>query len=68
MSFSLRRIFLLGPGLTWLVLFLVIRTVNRMKREEEAPAAEPTTKECPHCLSAVPLGATRCAFCTSDLS
>ena len=34
---------------------------------QEVPPAEPTTKECPYCLSVVPLKATRCAHCTSDL-
>jgi large conductance mechanosensitive channel len=47
--------------------FLVIRQINKMKREEEKPPEEPTTKECPKCLSEVPIKATRCAFCTSDL-
>jgi len=47
--------------------FLVIRAINRLQREEEAPAEEPTTKDCPYCLSAIPLGATRCAHCTSEL-
>ncbi|HKI82830.1 MAG TPA: large conductance mechanosensitive channel protein MscL [Candidatus Krumholzibacteria bacterium] len=46
--------------------FFVVRSINRLKREEPAPApAEPTTKECPQCLSTIPLKATRCAFCTS---
>ena len=49
------------------VIFLLIRTINRMKREEEAPPAEPTTKECPHCLSTIPIKATRCAHCASEL-
>jgi len=49
------------------VLFLLIRTINRLKREEEAPAAEPTTKECPHCLSTIAVKATRCPHCTSQL-
>ena len=49
------------------VMFLLIRSVNRLKKEEEAPPAEPTTKECPHCLSEIPIKATRCAFCTSEL-
>ena len=49
------------------VVFLLIRTINRMKREEEAPPAEPTTKECPYCLSTIPIKATRCAHCTSEL-
>jgi len=47
--------------------FLLIRGINRLKRKEEALAAEPTTKECPHCLSSIPINATRCAFCTSEL-
>lgn len=46
--------------------FLLIRSLNRMKKQEEAPAA-PVTKECPHCLSAIPVKATRCAHCTSEL-
>jgi large conductance mechanosensitive channel len=50
------------------VMFLLIRNVNRLQKEEEAPPAEPTTKECPHCLSEIPIKATRCAFCTSELS
>ncbi len=49
------------------VVFLLVRSFNRMRREEEAPPAEPTTRECPHCLSTVPVKATRCAYCTSDL-
>jgi large conductance mechanosensitive channel len=49
------------------VMFLLIRSVNRMKREEEAPPAEPTTKECPYCLSTIPIKASRCAHCTSEL-
>jgi large conductance mechanosensitive channel len=44
--------------------FMLIRTVNKLKRE--APA-EVTTKECPYCLSAIPIKATRCAHCTSEI-
>ena len=47
--------------------FLVIKGLNRLKREEVAPPAEPTTKECPFCLSTIPLKATRCPHCTSEL-
>jgi large conductance mechanosensitive channel len=47
--------------------FLVIKGLNRLKREEAPPAAEPTTKECPFCLSAIPLKASRCPHCTSEL-
>jgi large conductance mechanosensitive channel len=45
-------------------IFLLIRSINRMQRP--APAA-PTTKDCPYCLSAVPLKATKCAHCTAEL-
>lgn len=51
----------------WAV-FLVVKAVNRLKREEEAPPEEPTTKECPHCLSEIPIKASRCAQCTSELT
>jgi large conductance mechanosensitive channel len=50
-----------------LAIFFVIRGMNRMKREEEEAPAAPTTKECPHCLSEIPIKATRCAHCTADL-
>ncbi len=46
-------------------IFLLIKQINRMQKP--APAAAPTTKDCPHCLSAVPLKATKCAHCTSEL-
>lgn len=48
--------------------FFLVRTMNRMAREEEAPPAEPTTKECPFCLSTILIKATRCPQCTSELS
>ena len=47
--------------------FLLVRTVNRLKRLQEAPPAAPTTKNCPYCLSAIPLAASRCPHCTSQL-
>jgi large conductance mechanosensitive channel len=47
--------------------FMLIRGINKMKRKQEAPAVEPTTQACPHCLSTIPIKATRCAFCTSEL-
>ena len=47
--------------------FLLIRSINKLKRKEEVPAAAPTTKDCPYCLSAVPIKATKCAHCTSEL-
>ena len=48
-------------------IFMAIKVMNRLKRAEEAPAAAPTTRECPHCLSAIPLKASRCPHCTSQL-
>jgi large conductance mechanosensitive channel len=47
--------------------FLLVKQINALKREEEAPPAAPTTKECPFCLSMVPIKATRCPHCTSEL-
>jgi large conductance mechanosensitive channel len=49
-------------------IFIVIKAMNKAKGEEEAPPAEPTTKECPECLSEIPLAAKRCGHCTSTLS
>jgi len=46
-------------------IFLLIKQINRMQRP--APAAAPTTKDCPYCLSAIPLKATKCAHCTAEL-
>lgn len=48
-----------------LVVFLVMRYVNKML--PKPPPAEPTTKDCPYCISAIPLAATRCPNCTSQL-
>lgn len=48
-------------------IFMVIKGMNKLKREEETPPEEPTTKECEYCLSTVPINATRCSHCTSDL-
>jgi large conductance mechanosensitive channel len=49
-------------------IFLLIRTMNRLKREEKPPAPAPTTKACPQCLMDVPLAAKKCGHCTSLLS
>lgn len=49
------------------VIFLLIRAMNRMKKEEAAPEAAPTTKDCPFCAMSVPLNARRCPHCTSEL-
>ena len=48
-------------------IFLLIRNVNKLKRQEAAPPPTPTTKDCPFCLSAIPIKASRCAHCTSEL-
>lgn len=50
-----------------LVLFMVVRTMNRLKREEPAPAASPTTRDCPFCAMTIPLKATKCGHCTSSV-
>jgi large conductance mechanosensitive channel len=49
------------------VIFLLIRQINRFLAPAPAPAAEPTSKECPYCLSQIPAKAMRCAHCTSQL-
>lgn len=47
------------------VIFLLVRQVNHWSKP--APAATPTTKECPYCLTQIPLKATRCPACTSEI-
>ena len=47
------------------VVFLLVKGINRMKTEPKP--ADPTTKDCPYCLSTIPLKATRCPNCTSEL-
>jgi len=49
------------------VIFLLVRQVNRLTAPPAQAPAAPTTKECPYCLSAIPIKATRCAYCTSEL-
>jgi large conductance mechanosensitive channel len=46
------------------VVFLIVRVANRLKPQE---AVAPATKDCPYCRMAIPVGATRCPHCTSDL-
>ena len=56
--------------ITALVLFLLLKAMNKLmelgKKKDEEPAA-PTTKKCPYCLSDIPVEATRCPHCTSQL-
>jgi large conductance mechanosensitive channel len=47
------------------VIFLIVRAINSTKKP--APAAAPTTKECSHCFTTIPIKATRCPNCTSQL-
>ncbi len=49
------------------VVFLLVRMVNRIEHRKEMAPPPPATKECPYCLSAIPVKATRCAHCTSNL-
>lgn len=53
----------------FVVFFFVVRPVNWLmsRRKTETPV-EPTTRECPLCLSSIPVNATRCAFCTADVA
>lgn len=47
--------------------FVLVKSINRLRRQEEPVLAVPETKDCPFCLSAIPLKAIRCGHCTSDL-
>jgi len=47
--------------------FLLVRSMNKLKKQQEAAPAAPETRECPFCLSTIPLKAVRCGHCTSEL-
>ena len=48
--------------------FILVKSINKLKRDEEAPAPKaPTAKDCPFCASSIPLAAKRCPLCTSQL-
>ena len=50
------------------VIFMIVKSANSAKKKEEpAPPAEPTTKDCPYCFSTIAIKATRCPNCTSEL-
>lgn len=49
------------------VFFMVVRSINRMRQDEPGTPAEPTTKTCPFCIHTIPLRASRCPHCTSEL-
>jgi large conductance mechanosensitive channel len=59
---------LLNDVVTFLIIafavFLIVRAVNRLRAQPPPP---PNTKDCPFCLTAIPLAATRCAACTSEV-
>ena len=48
-------------------IFMLVRVVNRMRRQPEPAPAALTAKECPYCFSSIPIKATRCPHCTSQL-
>ena len=48
--------------------FLLIKGMNSLQKQEEEAPAEPTEKDCPHCFTSIPIKATRCPHCTSELS
>jgi len=50
------------------IVFLIVKQVNRLNKPVDAPAAAPSTKDCPFCANSVPLKAVRCGFCTSELT
>jgi large conductance mechanosensitive channel len=49
------------------VIFLLIRQINKLTVKKEVPAAEPTTRECPYCLTQISVKASRCPNCTSEV-
>ena len=48
-------------------IFMVIKGMNSLKKQEEEAPAEPTTKDCPKCISEISIKATRCPNCTSEI-
>lgn len=48
-------------------IFLLVRQINRLKRQPAEESAEPSTKECPYCMSSISIKAVRCPNCTSEL-
>ena len=50
-----------------IVMFIVIKKVFGALKKKDVTPAEPTTKECPYCLSEIPIKATKCPHCTSEL-
>jgi large conductance mechanosensitive channel len=48
-------------------IFMMVKGANQLRRPKSVPAGEPTTKDCPFCYSSIPIKATRCPNCTSEL-
>ncbi len=48
-------------------IFFIVKGINQLQKKPEPAPAEPTTKECPYCFSTIPIKATRCPHCTSQL-
>jgi len=48
-------------------IFLLVKGINRLYRQKPPPAAAPTTRPCPYCLTAIPIAASRCPACTSTV-
>jgi large conductance mechanosensitive channel len=48
-------------------IFILVKNINRLKKQQEVPPEESITKECPYCFSVIPIKAVRCGYCTSDL-
>ena len=53
--------------LTALVIFLIIKAINKVSRKKKEETPAPTTKECPYCKEQIAIEATRCSHCTSEL-
>lgn len=49
-------------------IFMVVKGMNSLKRQEAPAPAEPATKDCPYCFTAIPIKAIRCPHCTADLT
>jgi len=49
-------------------IFVLVKNINRLKKQEAAPAAAPTQKDCPFCGTSIPIKAVRCPNCTSSLN
>ncbi|HET7307610.1 MAG TPA: large conductance mechanosensitive channel protein MscL [Gammaproteobacteria bacterium] len=61
----------IGTIITFIVIalsiFVLLRQMNKLKRKPQDVPASPTTKECPHCCTSIPIKASRCPACTSEL-